>query len=173
MTHLGLFAGIGGFELAARWMCWKTLAWCEWNKFGQKVLRYHFPEAEGFGDITKSDFTKYAGKIDVLTGGFPCQPYSAAGKRLGKEDNRHLWPEMLRAIKQVQPRWIVGENVLGLVNWSRGLVFEEVQVGLEAAGYEVWTYVLPACAAGADHKRERIFFVAHSKSNTIQHADCC
>ena len=91
MTHLGLFEGIGGFSLAACWMGWQTLAWCEWNEFGQKVLRYHFPEAEGFGDITKTDFTKYANRIDILTGGFPCQPYSVAGKQLGKEDERHLW----------------------------------------------------------------------------------
>jgi DNA (cytosine-5)-methyltransferase 1 len=102
-THLGLFEGIGGFSLAAHWMGWKTLAWCEWNEFGQKVLTHHFPEAEGFGDITKSDFTKYANRIDILTGGFPCQPYSVAGKRKGKEDERHLWPEMLRVIGEVQP----------------------------------------------------------------------
>ncbi len=90
MKHLGLFEGIGGFSLAARWAGWETLAWCEWNEFGQKILKHHFPEAEGFGDITKTDFTKYANKIDILTGGFPCQPYSLAGKRLGKEDDRHL-----------------------------------------------------------------------------------
>lgn len=165
MTHLGLFEGIGGFSLAARWMGWETLAWCEWNEFGQKVLRHHFPEAEGFGDITKTDFTKYANRIDILTGGFPCQPYSAAGKRLGKEDDRHLWPEMLRVIREVQPSWVVGENVLGLVNWSGGLVFHEVQADLEAEGYEVFPFVLPACAVNAPHRRDRVWFVAHSKSN--------
>jgi DNA (cytosine-5)-methyltransferase 1 len=90
MNHLGLFEGIGGFSLAARWMGWNTVAWCEWNEFGQKVLRHHFPEAEGHGDITKTDFTKYHGAIDIISGGFPCQPYSSAGKRLGKEDDRHL-----------------------------------------------------------------------------------
>jgi DNA (cytosine-5)-methyltransferase 1 len=126
-THLGLFEGIGGFSLAARWMGWETLAWCEWNEFGQKVLRHHFPKAEGFGDITKTDFTKYANTIDILTGGFPCQPYSVAGKRKGKEDERHLWPEMLRAIREVNPTFIVGENVSGIVNWNRGMVFNEVQ----------------------------------------------
>jgi DNA (cytosine-5)-methyltransferase 1 len=164
MKHLGLFEGIGGFSLAARWMGWETLAWCEWNEFGQKVLKHYFPEAEGFGDITKTDFTKYANRIDILTGGFPCQPYSAAGKRLGKEDERHLWPEMLRVIREVQPNWVVGENVLGLVNWSGGLVFHEVQVDLEAEGYEVFPFVLPACAVNAPHRRDRVWFVAHRKN---------
>jgi len=164
MKHIGLFEGIGGFSLAARWMGWETVAWCEWNEFGQRVLRHHFPEAEGFGDITKTDFTKYANRIDILTGGFPCQPYSAAGKRLGKEDDRHLWPEMLRAIREIQPTWVVGENVLGLVNWNGGMVFDEVQADLEAEGYEVQPYVLPAASVGAPHRRDRVWFVAYTSS---------
>jgi DNA (cytosine-5)-methyltransferase 1 len=164
-THLGLFEGIGGFSLAARWMGWQTLAWCEWNEFGQKVLKHHFPNAEGFGDITKTDFTKYANRIDILTGGFPCQPYSLAGKRKGKEDDRHLWPEMLRAIREIQPTWVVGENVFGLVNWDGGLVFNEVQADLEAQGYEVFPYVLPAAGVGSVHRRDRVWFVAYSKHN--------
>ena len=172
MTHLGLFEGIGGFSLAARWMGWETLAWCEWNEFGQKVLRHHFPEAEGFGDITKTDFTKYANKIDILTGGFPCQPYSMAGKRLGKEDDRHLWPEMLRVIREVQPTWVVGENVFGLVNWSGGLVFHEVQADLETQGYEVQPYVLPAVSVNAPHRRDRVWFVAYSNSNGLNQCNC-
>jgi DNA (cytosine-5)-methyltransferase 1 len=161
MRCIDLFAGIGGFSLAARWMGWETVAWCEWNEFGQKVLRHHFPKAEGFGDITKTDFTKYANRIDIVTGGFPCQPYSLAGKRKGKEDERHLWPEILRAIREIQPRWVVGENVFGLINWGGGLVFHEVQADLEAEGYEVWAYVLPACAVNAPHRRDRVWFVAH------------
>jgi DNA (cytosine-5)-methyltransferase 1 len=160
-THLGLFEGIGGFSLAAHWMGWETLAWCEWNEFGQRVLKHHFPNAEGFGDITKTDFKKYADKIDILTGGFPCQPYSLAGKRKGKEDNRHLWPEMLRAIREVRPRYVVGENVFGLVNWDGGLVFNEVQADLENEGYEVCAFVLPACAVNAPHRRDRVWFVAY------------
>lgn len=160
--HIGLFEGIGGFSLAARWAGWETVAWCEWNEFGQKVLRHHFPEAEGFGDITKTDFTKYAHRIDILTGGFPCQPYSLAGKRKGKEDERHLWPEMLRAIREIQPPWVVGENVFGLINWNGGMVFNEVQADLETEGYEVWAYVLPACAVNAPHRRDRVWFVAHT-----------
>ena len=163
-THLGLFEGIGGFSLAASWMGWETVAWCEWNEFGQKILRHYFPEAEGFGDITKTDFKKYANRIDVLTGGFPCQPYSLAGKRKGKEDERHLWPEMLRAISDVQPTYVVGENVFGLINWNAGLVFDEIQSDLEAEGYEVWPYVLPACGKNAPHRRNRVWFVAYSSN---------
>jgi DNA (cytosine-5)-methyltransferase 1 len=171
MNHLGLFEGIGGFSLAARWMGWKTVAWCEWNEFGQKVLRHHFPEAEGHGDITKTDFTKYDGAIDIISGGFPCQPYSSAGKRLGKEDDRHLWPEMLRVIREVQPTWVVGENVFGLVNWSGGLVFDEVQSDLEAEGYEVQPYVLPAVSVNAPHRRDRVWFVAYCEANRLAQSE--
>ena len=163
MTHGSLFSGIGGFDLAAEWMGWENKFHCEWNVFGQKVLHHYWPNAEQFTDIKKSNFTKYANRIDILTGGFPCQPYSSAGKRLGKEDDRHLWPEMLRAIKEIQPRWIVGENVYGLVNWSGGLVFHEVQADLEAEGYEVFPYLLPAVSVNAPHRRDRIWFVAYSK----------
>jgi DNA (cytosine-5)-methyltransferase 1 len=162
MTHGSLFSGIGGFDLAADWMGWENKFHCEWNEFGQKVLKYYWPNAELFTDITKSDFTKYANQIDILTGGFPCQPYSMAGKRLGKEDDRHLWPEMLRVIREVKPSWVVGENVLGLVNWNEGLVFHEVQTDLEAEGYEVWPYVLPACSVNSPQKRDRVWFIAHS-----------
>ncbi len=162
MTHGSLFSGIGGFDLAAEWMGWKNKFHCEWNEFGQKVLKYYWPESELFTDITKSDFTEYANQIDVLTGGFPCQPYSVAGKRLGKEDERHLWPEMLRAIREIQPRWVVGENVRGLVNWNGGLVFEEVQTDLESQGYEVQPFLLPAASVNAPHRRDRVWFVAYS-----------
>ena len=160
MKHLGLFAGIGGFELAAKWMGWETLAWCEWNEFGQKVLRYYFPEAEGFGDITKSDFTKYANKIDILTGGFPCQPFSTAGNQLGTNDIRYLWPEMFAIVRIVRPRWIVPENVRGIISWNNGLVFDKVQSDLESEGYKVIPLLLPACGVGAPHQRFRVWFVA-------------
>ena len=165
MTHGSLFSGIGGFDLAAEWMGWENKFHCEWNDFGQKVLKHYWPNAESFSDITKTDFTKYANKIDILTGGFPCQPYSLAGKRKGKEDERHLWPEMLRAIREIQPRWVVGENVFGLINWNGGMVFHEVQADMEAAGYEVWPYVLPAVSVNAPHRRDRVWFVAHSVNN--------
>ena len=165
MTHGSLFSGIGGFDLAAEWMGWENKFHCEWNEFGQRVLHHYWPDAELFTDITKSNFTKYANRIDVLTGGFPCQPYSSAGKRLGKEDERHLWPEMCRAIREIKPSWVVGENVRGLISWNGGLVFEEVQADLEAAGYEVQPFLLPACGVNAPHRRDRIWFVASNSNN--------
>jgi DNA (cytosine-5)-methyltransferase 1 len=164
MTHGSLFSGIGGFDLAAEWMGWENKFHCEWNEFGQRVLNYYWPDAELFTDITKSDFKKYANTIDVLTGGFPCQPYSSAGKRLGKEDERHLWPEMLRCIREVAPRYVVGENVRGLTNWNGGLVFDEVCVDLENLGYQVAPFIIPASAVNAPHQRERVWFVAYSQS---------
>jgi DNA (cytosine-5)-methyltransferase 1 len=164
MRHIGLFEGIGGFSLAARWAGWHTVAWCEINDFCKKVLSFHFPKAEKHDDIRKTDFTIYRGKCDILTGGFPCQPFSVAGKQLGTEDERHLWPEMLRAIREVQPRWIVGENVGGILNWNGGMVFEQVHIDLENEGYEVQSFVLPACAVNAPHRRDRVWFVAHKNS---------
>ena len=165
MTHASLFSGIGGFDLAAEWMGWENIFHCEWNPFGQKVLKHHFPNSISYEDITKTDFSIHRGTIDILTGGFPCQPYSSAGKRLGKEDERHLWPQMLRTIEEVQPRFVVGENVRGLTNWNGGLVFDEVQFDLETKGYEVIPFLLPACAVNAPHRRDRIWFVAHSNNN--------
>ena len=165
MRHGSLFSGIGGFDLAAEWMGWENVFHCEWNKFGQQVLHYYWPKAICYEDITKTDFSIHRGTIDIISGGFPCQPYSSAGKRLGKEDERHLWPEMLRAIREIQPRWVVGENVRGLTNWNGGLVFDEVQADLEAEGYEVTPFLLPACAVNAPHRRDRIWFVAHSRNS--------
>jgi DNA (cytosine-5)-methyltransferase 1 len=165
MKHGSLFSGIGGFDLASEWMGWENVFHCEWNDFGKKVLKYYWPKAISYDDITKTDFTIHRGSIDILTGGFPCQPYSTAGKRLGKEDERHLWPEMLRAIREIQPRWIVGENVLGLVNWNGGLVFEEVQADLENEGYEVQPFILPAVSVNAPHRRDRVWFVAYTFNN--------
>ena len=162
MNHIGLFEGFGGFSLAIEQMGWKTKAWCEWNPFCQTVLRHHFPDAEGFSDITKTDFTKYEGLIDIVTGGFPCQPFSTAGKRKGTDDARYLWPEMLRALREIRPRWVIGENVYGLVNWDNGVVFDTVCADLENEGFEVWPVVLPACGVNAPHRRDRIFFIAYA-----------
>lgn len=119
-----LFNGIGGFALAAHWMGWENVMHCEIDPFGNKVMNYHFPNSYQHEDIRTTDFTIWRGRIDLLTGGFPCQPYSSAGKRKGTADERHLWPEMLRAIREVSPRWIVAENVRGLTNWNGGLVFD-------------------------------------------------
>lgn len=162
LTHGSLFSGIGGFDLASEWMGWENIFHCEWNDFGKRILKYYWPNAISYDDITKTDFSIHRGKIDILTGGFPCQPYSVAGKRKGKEDERHLWPEMLRAIREIEPKYIVGENVYGLTNWNGGLVFEEVQTDLENAGYEVQAYILPACSVNAPHRRDRVWFVAYS-----------
>lgn len=161
MKHGSLFSGIGGFDLAAEWMGWENVFHCEWNEFGQRVLKHHFPKALSYADITETDFNVHRGRVDIISGGFPCQPYSSAGKRLGKEDERHLWPEMLRAIREIQPRWVLGENVLGLTNWNGGLVFEEVQADLEAEGYEVQPFILPAASVNAPHRRDRVWFVAY------------
>ena len=170
LTCASLFSGIGGFDLAADWMGWKTLLQCECNPFAQKILRYYWPDAELFEDISKTAFTEYENKIDVLTGGFPCQPYSVAGKRKGTADVRHLWPEMLRAVREIKPRWVVGENVRGLIGWDGGLVFDKVQTDLEDAGYEVVPFLLPACGINAPHRRQRIWFVAHRNSAGFQEA---
>jgi DNA (cytosine-5)-methyltransferase 1 len=167
MKHGSLFSGIGGFDLAAEWMGWENVFHCEWNEFGQKVLHHYWPNAETFTDITKSDFTKYANKIDILTGGFPCQPYSSAGQRKGKEDERHLWPEMLRAIREIKPKYIVGENVFGLLNWNGGMVFDEVHSDLESEGYAVQAVVIPAAAVNAPHGRDRVWFVATNTKGII------
>ena len=172
LRHGSLFSGIGGFDLAAEWMGWENVFHCEWNEFGQRVLKHYWPNAESFSDITKTDFTKYYGTIDVISGGFPCQPYSSAGKRRGKEDERHLWPEMLRAIREVSPRFVVGENVRGLTNWNGGLVFDEVCAELESLGYQVAPVIIPACGLGAPHKRERIWFVAYAENSGYRGGLC-
>ena len=169
MRHGSLFSGIGGFDLASEWMGWENVFHCEWNEFGQKVLKYYWPNAITYNDITKTDFFIHRGKIDILTGGFPCQPYSMAGKRKGKEDERHLWPEMLRAIREIQPTWVVGENVLGLVNWDGGMVFHEVQSDLEAQGYQVQPYILPAAGINAQHRRDRVWFIAYAKRAGLEY----
>jgi len=161
-THASLFSGIGGFDLAADWIGWKNVFHCEINPFARQILNYYWPNAISYEDIKKTDFTIWRGLIDVLTGGFPCQPYSQTGKRKGKKDERHLWPEMLRAIREIQPGYVVGENVYGLLNWNGGMVFDEIQADLEAEGYEVQPVILPSCGVDAPHRRDRIWFIAYS-----------
>jgi DNA-cytosine methyltransferase len=168
MTHGSLFSGIGGFDLAAEWMGWENIFHCEIGEFPRKILKHHFPNSICYEDIKKTDFTKHRGEIDIISGGFPCQPYSNAGKRRGKEDDRHLWPEMLRVIREVQPRFVVGENVSGLLTWNNGMVFHEIITDLENEGYETQAVLIPACATNAPHRRDRIWFVAHSNSNGFE-----
>ena len=168
LVHASFFSGEGGFDLAAEWAGWDNLFHCEINPFCQRKLKYYWPKAISHANIKETDFTIYRGRVDVLSGGFPCQPYSVAGKRLGKEDDRHLWPEMLRGIREIQPPWVVGENVRGLINWNRGMVFDEVQADLEALGYEVTPFILPACAVNAPHRRDRVWFVAYSEDYRLK-----
>jgi len=147
---------------------WTNIFHCEIKPFCNKILKYYWPKAISYGDITKTNFTIHRGQIDVLTGGFPCQPFSIAGKRKGTADHRNLWPEMFRAIHEIQPVWVVGENVPGIINWSEGLVFEQVQTDLENEGYEVLPVILPACSVNAPHKRERVWFVAYRTNTGIE-----
>lgn len=164
MKHGSLFSGIGGFDLAAEWMGWQNIFHCEIGEFPRKILKHHFPNSICYEDIKKTDFTKHRGEIDIISGGFPCQPYSNAGKRRGKEDDRHLWPEMLRVIREVQPRFVLGENVAGLLSWNNGMVFHEIITDLENEGYETQAFLIPACATNAPHRRDRIWFVAYSNN---------
>lgn len=162
MNHASLFSGIGGFDLAAEWNGWNNVFNCEWEEFPRKVLKHHFPNAKQYEDIKDFNATEYRGRIDVLSGGFPCQPFSTAGLRKGTEDSRHLWPEMLRIIGECQPRWVVGENVRGLVSWSNGLVLETCYSDLENLGYSVQSFIIPACATNAPHRRDRVWIVAYA-----------
>jgi DNA (cytosine-5)-methyltransferase 1 len=157
LTHIDLFSGIGGFSLAARWAGLDTIVFCERDKFCQKVLNKHWPGVPIHDDITTFDGTKYS-NVFLLTGGFPCQPFSCAGKRRGKEDDRYLWPEMLRVISEVKPRWIIGENVAGFIDMG----LDDSISDLEREGYSVQTFVIPACAVNAPHRRDRVWIVAHT-----------
>lgn len=188
-THASLFSGIGGAELAASWMGWSNVFHCEIQEFPRRVLEYWYPNSKSYEDITKTDFTPWRGKIDVLTAGFPCQPFSLAGQRRGADDDRYLWPEALRAIREVQPSWFVGENVAGLVTMvqpgedialgrtddifeenhiyrkEQRFTLDEICEGLEREGYAVQPFVIPACAVGAPHRRDRIWIVANRDGN--------
>ena len=171
MTHGSLFSGIGGFELAAEWMGWENVFSVEVDPFCLTVLDHHFPNTKKHGDIHNFSGTKYQGQIDIITGGFPCQPFSAAGKKAGTTDNRYLWPEMFRVIREVGPRWIVAENVRGLVNWSEGMVFDTVCADLESEGFEVFPTVLPAASVNAPHRRDRVWIVAHRDEGCHDHTN--
>lgn len=168
MKHIGLFAGGGGFEYVIQKNGGQTVAFSEIDPFCIKVLSYHFPGAESLGDIDQINFKKYANEIDIITGGFPCQPFSVSGERNGQSDPRYKWPEMFRAIQTVRPPYVVAENVYGIVNWSKGLVFEKVQTDLESEGYEVLSFVLPAASVGANHERKRVWFVGFNRMFKVE-----
>ena len=162
-THLDLFSGIGGFALAAKWNGYRTLAFCDNEPYAQAVLKKHWPDVPCHKDIREVRGDLYAG-VTLLTGGFPCQPFSVAGKQRGKGDDRYLWPEMLRVIREARPAWIIGENVAGIVN----MALDQVHTDLEAEGYEVESLIIPACAVDALHKRDRAWIIANAQGIGIQ-----
>ncbi len=162
MKHLDLFSGIGGFALAARWMNWQTTQFVEKDTFCQKVIRKHFPGIPIHDDIKTFEGSKYNGTVDILTGGFPCQPFSIAGNRTGKDDNRFLWPEMLRVIRDSKPRWVLAENVPGILSIESGMVFKQVLTDLENEGYITQTFIIPACGVNAIHRRDRVWIIAYN-----------
>ena len=191
LAHGSLFSGFDAPSVAASWMGWENSFHCEINPFCNEILKYWFPDSEHYEDITKTDFRQWRGRIDILTGGFPCQPFSLAGQRKGADDNRYLWPHMLRAIREICPTWVIGENVAGILtmvqpgeetevgnqtslfgedNRKRILLRQEYVVetickDLEREGYSVQPLLIPACAVGAPHRRDRVWFVAH-RTNT-------
>jgi DNA (cytosine-5)-methyltransferase 1 len=161
-THLDLFSGIGGFALAAKWNGYRTVGFCDNEPYAQAVLKKHWPEVPCHKDIREVRGELYAG-VTLLTGGFPCQPFSVAGKQRGKDDNRYLWPEMLRVIQEAKPTWIIGENVAGIVN----LALDQVCADLEGQGYEVEPIIVPACAVDAPHRRDRCWIIAKYMADSV------
>ena len=186
-THLDLFSGIGGFAIAAQACGYTTIGFCEKEKYAQQILKERFGAVLADADSGRSEqrdaqerrlskpharnprihpdiFTlngaDYAG-VDLLTGGFPCQPFSVAGKRLGKADDRAIWPEMLRVIREAKPTWIIGENVAGIVTME----LDNILSDLEGIGYTAWPLVIPACAVDARHRRDRVWIVAHAEDD--------
>ncbi len=154
MKHLDLFSGIGGFALAARWCGWETIGFCEIDPYCQKVLRKHWPDVPIHTDVRELD-GKSVGPVDVITGGYPCQPFSTAGRRAGQDDDRHLWPEVYRLIREIRPQYALLENVAGHI--TMGL--DDVLSDLEEADYTWEAFVIPACATGAHHWRDRVWIV--------------
>lgn len=189
MQHGSLFSGIGGFDLAAWWLGWENIFNVEIDPFCRQVLKTHFPLAAQFDDIKKFNGRRYYGAIDIISGGFPCQPFSLAGQRRGREDDRYLWPEMLRVIGEVRPTWVVGENVAEILSLvqpgvpidlamqtyfgkenqeiitEHEFIVETICKDFERIGYSIQPFLIPACGAGAPHRRNRVWFIAYSESH--------
>lgn len=192
MTHASICSGIDGPALAAFRLGWDNVFHADINEFTNRILKYYYPHAKHYTDIRNTDFSEWRGRIDVLSAGFPCQPFSVAGKRTGADHDSYLWPETLRVVGEVRPRWFVGENVNGIAS----VVFPgaEIKVGkqadlfgktcdiyertdryvidriccdLEAIGYEVVPVIIPACAVGAPHERMRCFFLCHNTQDAV------
>ncbi len=157
MRHLDLFSGIGGFALAARWVGWETVGFCEIDPYCQKVLRKHWPDVPIYEDIRELD-GRTVGHVDIITGGSPCQPFSVAGKQMGEKDDRDLWPEFTRLVRECETQWAIGENVTGFIR----LGLDTLLSNLDGLGYSTETFVIPALAVGALHQRDRVWVVANS-----------
>lgn len=163
LTHLSLFSGIGGLDIAAEMAGIRTVGQCEWADFQTKILEKHWPDVPRWRDIrtlTAESFYERTGlrTVDIVSGGFPCQPFSLAGKRGGENDDRYLWPEMLRVIREIRPTWVIGENVPGIVN----LALDKVLSDLEDEGYAAQPFIVPACGVDAPHRRDRVCIVAYA-----------
>ena len=167
---LDLFSGIGGFALGLDSTgFFETVKFVEMDKYCQKVLQKNFPNIPIEEDIKNVKGKEY--EADVVVGGFPCQPFSVAGKQKGTNDNRYLWPEMLRLIREIKPEFVIGENVQGLINLQDGVVLRQVQDQLESEGFEVQCFLIPASGIGAWHQRYRVWSVAHSQHNGLLAAE--
>ena len=198
LTHASVFSGIGGPEVAATMLGWDNLFHCEINPFGRAVLDYWYPNSKSYEDITTTDFSEWRGRVHVLTGGFPCQPFSYAGQRRGATDDRYLWPYMFRCIDQIQPDWVVAENVAGILtmveqgevsqvassadlfdalNDIRGyrlretFTLQRICDDLEGHGYAVQPVLVPACAVGAPHRRDRVFIIGRRRDDVPRNTD--
>ena len=167
---LDLFSGIGGFSLGLHSTgIFDTIKFVEFDEFCQKVLKKNYPNVPIEGDIKNVKGKEF--EADIIVGGFPCQPFSVAGKQKGRDDNRYLWPEMFRLIKEIKPEFVIGENVQGLVNLQNGMVLRQVQDDLEGEGFEVQCFLIPASGIGAWHQRFRVWIVGHSKHNGLLAAE--
>lgn len=174
MTHFSLFTGIGGLDLAAEAAGFTTVGQCEWADYPTKILQKHWPDVPRWKDIrtlTGESFYERTGlrTVDIISGGFPCQPFSVAGKRGGKEDDRYLWPEMCRVIAEIRPAWVLCENVPGIID----MALDQVLLDLENLGYTAQTFIIPACGVDAPHRRDRICVVAHAERTERDRAEPC
>lgn len=173
MTHLSLFSGIGGLDLAAEWAGFETVGQCEYADYPTKVLEKHWPDVPRWRDVhdvTAESFRERTRRSDLtlLSGGFPCQPHSLAGKRLASSDERDLWGEFARCIRDIKPRWVLGENVAGLLSSENGRFFGRILRDLAEMGYCTGWACYPACWVGAIHRRERVFIVANANGKRLQ-----